>query len=157
MLILLEKRQIKASGRRAGSEIAANGATDASANGGTDVRQTKARMFRQTAGDHPETIIKGDNYSDTPSVLSVLSILSALSSHQYHRYFQYDQHYLSFFPYCYMLVHPPPSSLSKAAANGKGKRCKMQRQTAGESCGKRQNHAAANGKKELARNERRMV
>ena len=34
-----------ASGRRAGSEIAANGATDASANGGTDVRQTKARMF----------------------------------------------------------------------------------------------------------------
>ena len=82
MLILLEKRQIKASGRRAGSEIAANGATDASANGGTDVRQTKARMFRQTAGDHPETIIKGDNYSDTPSVLSVLSILSALSSHQ---------------------------------------------------------------------------
>ena len=51
MLILLEKRQIKASGRRAGSEIAANGATDASANGGTDVRQTKARMSRQTAGD----------------------------------------------------------------------------------------------------------
>ena len=79
MLILLEKRQIKASGRRAGSDIAANGATDASANGGTDVRQTKARMFRQTAGDHPETIIKGDNYSDTPSVLSVLSILSVLS------------------------------------------------------------------------------
>ena len=71
MLILLEKRQIKASGRRAGSEIVANGATDASANGGTDVRQTKARMFRQTAGDHLETIIKGDNYSDTPSVLSV--------------------------------------------------------------------------------------
>ena len=65
MLILLEKRQIEASGRRAGSEIAANGATDASANGGPDVRQTKARMFRQTAGDHLETIIKGDNYSDT--------------------------------------------------------------------------------------------
>ena len=72
MLILLEKRQIKASGRRAGSEIAANGATDASANGGTDVRQTKARMFRQTAGDHLETIIKGVNYSDTPSALFVL-------------------------------------------------------------------------------------
>ena len=58
MLILLEKRQIKASGRRAGSDIAANGATDASANGGTDVRQTKARMSRQTAGDHLETILK---------------------------------------------------------------------------------------------------
>ena len=91
MLILLEKRQIKASGRRAGSEIAANGATDASANGGTDVRQTKARMFRETAGDHPETIKKRRQlFRHAMSIISISSSRFVL------------------FPYCYLLVHPPP-------------------------------------------------
>ena len=69
-----------------------------------------------------QTIIKGDIYSDTPSALFVL------------------------FPYCYMLVHPPPSLPPPHHPPP----FQMQRQTARANdvkcSGKRQAKVAANGK-----------